>query len=152
MAKKPTERARIPVDLSVLDDETRRALDAEAEKSIASEMEQDARDKYFADAIARKRRKHVPAEQRMDVTIEAAPYVPFFMIDGEQFFVGSTYNVTTGQAAVLHEQMQRSWQHQEETSGQRNSNSYRRSANLRVGMQHAGTPTRGFAGNVIAVE
>ena len=100
MAKKPAEPKKIPVDTSILKDEDKKALRAEAAKSIAAEMEQDARDKFYADEMAKLRRGKIPEDRIVRIHIDSAPYVPFFMLDGVQFFNGYTYDGSGGSWTV----------------------------------------------------
>lgn len=149
MAKKPEGKRKLPVRISLLSEADREALTTEARASIAAEMEQDARTAYFQSELDRLRRAELPAEQYVHVTIDAAPYVPFIMIDNVQFFHGYTYEVEVRQARVLYEQMQRSWMHQDEIDGRGKTEAYRRPRNVALGPQHAGTVTRGVNGPVV---
>jgi hypothetical protein len=148
MAKEPAKVKKLPVDLSLLTEDDRKALAVEARKSVLEEMKQDARDKYFADEMAKLRREQTPADRLVEITIDVAPFVPYIALDGVQFFHGYTYPVTVAQAAVINEQMWRSWQHQDEIDGRNRSEAYRRPQNRRIGRQDAGTSTRGFATGV----
>lgn len=150
MAKKFMDKKKLPVRLDLLSVEDREALDKEAKASILAEMAQDARDAYFADKMAELRRGEVPEDQIVNVTIDAAPFVPFIMIDGVQFFHGYTYAVPVKQACVLYEQAHRSWRHQDEIDGRGRTEAYRRPYNTTLGPQHVGTPTRGANGTVVA--
>lgn len=148
MAKK-TE-TKLPVKPALLSKEDREELTKQAQKSVAEEMTQDARDAYFAEQVAAARRAEIPADQMVQVTIDTAPYVPFIMLDMVQFYNGYTYEVPRKQACVLWEQMQRSWHHQDEIDGRRRSEQYRRPQDRRIGPQHAGTITRGSNGVLTA--
>lgn len=130
--------------------EERAALDKEAAASVAADMKQDARDAYFAQQVEKTRRGNTPADQLVHVTIDCASYVPHIMIDHVLFYHGYTYQVPQKQAVVLYEQMQRSWQHQDEIDGRGKSESYRRPAGLVLGPRSAGAPTRGANGTVNA--
>ncbi len=151
MADKETKEPKgpkssaLPVDLNLLTDEDRKSLTAEARKHVLDGMRQDARDKYFQTELTKLRSEKLPSEQYVRLSIESAQYVPFFMIDGVQFYNGYTYDVTRKVAAVLMEQMQRSWQHQEEISGRSKYNPYRRPREAKIGPSMAGTATPGFA-------
>ena len=116
-----TKKGRLPVetpaDRSLLTREDREELRKTAREHIADERKQKASDAFYKDELDRERRKHVPSEQLVNIVIDSAPYVPYFMIDGQQFYNGYEYQVTRGQAAVLVEQMQRSRNHQDEIEG-----------------------------------
>lgn len=149
MAKKPVHRP-IPVKTSMLSAEDKAALREEAKKSVLAEMEQDARDAYFAEQLAAVRRSHVPDDEILNVAIDVAPFIQFIMIDGTQFFHGYTYAVPRQQAVTLYEQMQRSWKHQDEIDGRSQSEAYRRPQNRTLGPRDMGTATRGVNGPVVA--
>lgn len=81
------------------------------------------------------------AEQRgaakgdlVDVAIDLAPYAPDIRLDGKVYEHGRTYRVLRRVAAVLYEQMQRSWEHQASISG-KNENAYRRPRNVTLSMK-----------------
>ena len=144
MAKKPVDDKKIPVDPALLSDVDRAELDKAAVAALAEEMKQDARDKYYADAKDQLRRGKTPADKFEMLMINAAPYVPFLMLDGVMFYHGYTYKVTGAQAAVLREQMQRSWLHQDEIDGRSKFNPYRVQRNMVIGPRDQGSATRGF--------
>jgi hypothetical protein len=148
LTKKPRDPRKIPVDKSILSDDDRAAIRKEAQASIVAEMEQDARDAYFAQQLKELRRARIPAERMVKVTMSLAPFLPHLLIDHDQYFDGYTYDVEQSRAAVLYEQMQRSWAHQDEIDGRSRFNAYRRPRGDRIGPQHEGTPTRGANGIV----
>lgn len=156
MAKGPTVKGplegKADVDFKLLTADERAALDAQAEQSLLDEMKQQTRDEYYAQKMKSLRQAKIPAERMTQIHIAAAPYVPFFMIDGERFYHGYTYKVRVSQALVLLEQMQRSWWHQDEIDGRRKSTQYRSPADMRIGLSQVGAPTHGFAGNTIHAE
>ncbi len=145
MAKKPHETPKIPVDPALLNNVEREELEKAARADVDEEMKQAARDKYFADVKDKLRRRHTPAERYERLLINAAPYVPFLMLDGVMFYHSHTYKVTGAQAAVLREQMQRSWLHQDEIDGRNKFNPYRVQRNVVIGPRDQGTSTRGFS-------
>lgn len=148
MAKKTREPSKMPVDPSLLSEEDRLAITREAEASIAAELAQDARDAYFAKELAKLRRKRIPSERFVEVRIDLAPFMPHLLIDNDQYFHDFSYSVETSRAAVLYEQMQRSWAHQDEIDGRSRFNAYQRPQNRVLGPGHANTPTRGANGIV----
>lgn len=150
MAPRKSEPRKIPTDMSLLSKEDRVALKAEARKSVLEEMAQDARDAYFKQAMNEARRAQIPADQMLHVMIDAAPFLPHIMIDGTMYFHGYGYDVPQNQALVLYEQMQRSWQHQDEIDGRGRTEAYRRPQNRVLGPRHAGLPTSGANGVVVA--
>lgn len=150
MAKQPPVPRKIPVNKNLLTQEDRAALKAEARKSVLEEMTQDARDAFFKEAMDDVRRENIPAERYVHVMIDVAPFIPHIMIDGIQYFHGYGYDVEQRRALVLYEQMQRSWQHQDQIDGRAKHDAYRRPVNAVLGPHHAGTVTRGANGTVVA--
>ena len=139
-----------PVDVGLLTEEDRIALRKEAEHSVLEEQRQDARDKFYSDEIKRIRQSKIPAERMLEVKVESAAYVPFIMLDGTQYYNGYTYKVRQSVAAVLREQMQKSWNHQDEVDGRSRNAGYQRERYLHVDARNARLPTRGFdSGTVI---
>ena len=149
MAKKPAP-SKMPVDLSVLSAEMKLRLDQEAMSMVDDELKASARLAYIEAKAEELRRKHSPQDELVHVRIDCAAFVPFIMLDGVQFFHGHTYEVPTKQAAVIYEQMARSWMHQDEIDGRGRSEAYRQPVNLVIGPQHAGSPTRGANGVITA--
>jgi len=142
------KRVMPAADFSLLAPEDMEALRKEARASILEEMKQAARDKFFENEREKLRREKVPADTLVDIEINSAPYVPYFMLDGKSFYNGYTYKIPSKVAAVLYEQMQRSWRHQDEIDGRSRVENLAR--NIRIGLRDAGTVTRGFApGSVI---
>ena len=150
MAKRGPGQSPLPTKMALLSKEEKAALKKSASESLTEEMKQQARDEFFAQELARLRQEQVPADKIIPITINAAPYVPFFMLDGIQYFHGYTYDVPMKTAIVLYEQMQRSWDHQDEIDGRKKSDPYRRPQNVRLGNADLGTITRGVNGPVVA--
>lgn len=138
------QMSKLPVDLTLLDEDIKKALREEARKSVLAEMEQDARDEFFSRETEKLRRAKTPADRYVEVTVDMAPYAAFLMLDGTQYYHGYTYKVPFRVACVILEQMQRTWQHQDQIDGRERSNAYRAPLNRKIGMRDAGTRTRGF--------
>jgi hypothetical protein len=142
--KKGPQPQEFAVDPSLLSDVEKQELTKSAQKAVDEDRKQVASDEFFKKEQDRLRRRHIPAEEYVNIVIDSAPYVPHFMLDGVQFFNGFEYKVTRAQAAVLTEQMQRSWMHQDEIDGRSRFSPYRRSQGMRIGETHAGTVTQGL--------
>lgn len=141
MSKKGPENVSMDVDPTLLSDQDK----ADLRKTVAVEMAEDrkqfARDAFIEEERRRQRRKHTPSEQYVRIVIDAAPYVKNFMIDGEMFFTGYEYRVRRSVAAVLNEQMQRSFMHQDEIDGRSKFAPYRRAQGMFIakdGAVHSG--------------
>ena len=150
MAKKTT--TRVPVDQSLLTDVDREELTKQARASVLETLTQEARDQFFAEQKEKARREKIPEDQHVHVTIDMAPFLRHIMIDGTQYFHGYTYEVPWKRAAVLYEQMQRSWHHQDEIEGRGRSEAYRQHGKNVIGPRHAGQPTRSPSGGTIVAE
>jgi hypothetical protein len=146
--KKGPGQQKVPTDMSLLSKEDKASLRAEAQKSVLAEMEQEARDEYFRKELDKIRRSKTPAAQYVHVMLDLAPFLPYVMIDGVQYFHGYGYDVERHRALVLYEQMQRSWQHQDEIDGRSRFNPYRRASNTVIGPRHAAQATSGANGVV----
>lgn len=150
--KKGPGSRKIPTDFALLSEEDKAALRGEAQKSVLAEMEQEARDEFFRQAVAEARRAKTPASQIIKVFLDIAPYLPYIAIDGIQYFHGYTYDVERTRALVLYEQMQRSWLHQDEIDGRSRFDPYRRQQNVVIGPRNAGQATMGANGTVAMPE
>lgn len=147
MAKKPEGPKKIPIKLSLLTAVEKEEIRKQARATVLAEMEQDARDEYFKTAIAEARRDNTPQDQIIQVVIDIAPFLPHISIDGVMYFHGYEYSVPRSRALVMYEQMQRSWQHQDEIDGRSRFNPYRRAQNTTIGPRDADTVTRGMTRN-----
>ena len=150
--KKGPGISKAPANYKLLSKEELQELKATAAKTVLEEMKQDARDEYFKEAIAEARRGHTPSDQIISVTIDIAPFVPYIAIDGVQYFHGYSYPVPRSRALVLYEQMQRSWQHQDEIDGRSRFDPYRRARNTVVSPRNIGQATQGANGTVTIPE
>ncbi len=147
MAKKSDGVRKPPVQMKLLSEEDKASLREQARKSLLAEMEQDARDEYFKTSMEELRRDQTPEDRFVQVQMDLAPFASKLTIDGNHFWHGCTYTVPTKQAAVLYEQMQRGWMHQDEIDGRSRFNAYRKPQNVRLG-PHSATPTVGANGTV----
>ena len=142
--KKGPARPEYPVKLSLLTAEEKAALTKEAEQAVADQRKSQASTAYFDQELERLRQEHIPAAQMVNIVIDSAPYIQEFRLDHMIFMNCYEYTVPLPQALVLQEQMQRSWQHQDEIDGRSRAASLRRIRDMHINTRHAGTPTRGF--------
>lgn len=120
-------------------------IEAEAQKQVTAAQRKKARDELLAKTRAELERQAREAAKRgaakgdlVDVSIDLAPYAAYISLDGERFYHGMTYRVARPVSAVLREQMQRSWQHQDSISGQKNDFNRQRLINI--------SPVKGISG------
>jgi len=106
------EKARLKVELELKDKQEKELLDQ---------------------FIEEERKLHVPASQTEPICLELAPTMPYIMLDGTQYLSGQLYYVTSGVRAVLLEQMNRGWAHEELTQVRSDSGYSRRPAHVGVG-------------------
>ena len=116
----------------VLDAKDMAEIKAEAAVELKKEQRKAARKDMLARAKADLQREAArlaqeggPRADLVDLTIELAPYAVDIRLDGRSYPHGKQVRVPRKVAAVLMEQMQRSWQHQEGLSGA-NENAYRK--------------------------
>jgi hypothetical protein len=116
----------------ILDAKDMAEIKAEAALSLRKKDRAAARKAALAKVTAELEREARLAMQRgvarrdmVDIHIDLAPYAPNIRLDGQTFEHGRTYRVPRQQYAVLSEQMQRTWQHQEGLNG-KNERPYRR--------------------------
>ena len=106
---------------------------AEAEKRLADAERKAAREKLIADSMDAIRRERnaltgvIDQDEEVDITIDVAEYTDRIIIDGQQFFHGSTYKVPRHKATTLNEVMFRSYMHQAQLDGKDPQEAYRRS-------------------------
>jgi hypothetical protein len=121
----------------ILDPEDMAEIRREAEERVRAAQRKAARAELLKKAEQELAREAREAQKRgaargdlVDVTIDLAPYAATIKLDGEEFYHGVQYRVGRKVAAVLYEQMQRSWQHQDSISGQKQD--FNRVRNIRV--------------------
>lgn len=128
MARKPLISEVQPPDILSADEI------AEVERQVAQDiLEEDKAQarKALKAKLRAKARKDDGTEPTTQVTIDLAPYCDRLLIDNVAYLQGVTYTVTAAKAAVMREQMQRTWNHQAEIDG-KNENFYRRQRGARV--------------------
>ena len=90
-------------------------------------------EKLIADSMDALRRERnaltgvIDQDEEVNITIDVAEYTDRLIIDGQQFFHGSTYKVPRHKAATLNEMMFRSYMHQAQLDGKDPQEAYRRS-------------------------
>lgn len=125
--------AEVPAEYEdILDPEDVKEVYSEAAAALKKKQRALARKELLAQATRELEHEAKLAQERgrargdmVDVVINLAPYTADIRLDGKSYMHGRTYRVTRKVAAVLQEQMQRSWQHQEGLNG-KNERPYRR--------------------------
>jgi hypothetical protein len=148
---KKVNRAASIADVTRLKPEDREALTAAARQAVDDELDQQARDAFYASELARLRAEQIPEEAIVQVTVDLPEFSNCLMIDGVRYFHGYTYEVPHPRRMVMLEQMQRAYIHQHEIdTGKSRYTMYRRPQNITIGPRDAGTPTAGANGAVVA--
>jgi|SRR5580658_684549 hypothetical protein len=142
--KHDAEAPAVPPEYEgILEPEDVAEIQAEAQAALKKKQREQARKELLAKATQELEREARLAAKRgaakgdlVDVYIDLAPAVcvgkskhlvaPSICLDGENFFHGTTVRVRRQVAAVLWEQMQRSWQHDAGLKGNHDENAYRR--------------------------
>lgn len=123
----PLPELEVPAEFEgILDGTDVAEIHAEAAKQIRAEQRKVARAallKKAKEELARAARQAAlfgaAKGDLVDVYVDLAPYADRITIDGQPFYHGKTVRVARPVAAVLNEQIQRSWQHQQSIAGQR---------------------------------
>lgn len=135
----------------VLTSEDMAEIKAEAAAELKKEQRKSARKEMLARAKADLQREAAalaqqggPRADMVDLTIDLAPYAADIRLDGRSYPHGKQVRVPRKVAAVLAEQMERSWKHQEGLSGA-NENAYRKPRMATInGRTGATTGTQGL--------
>lgn len=113
-----------PKQAGVLTQEEMKKLEAEARAQVEAEIKAAVEKQYLDAAKARikkaemfKNAKNAEGDNVEAVYIDLAPFCEDVRLDGTRYLHGRTYHVTGPVAAVLKEQMHRSWRHQSEIQG-----------------------------------
>ena len=144
--------AEVPPEYEdVLTSEDMAEIKAEAAAELKKEQRKSARKEMLARAKADLQREAAalaqqggPRADMVDLTIDLAPYAADIRLDGRSYPHGKQVRVPRKVAAVLAEQMERSWKHQEGLSGA-NENAYRKPRMATInGRTGATTGTQGL--------
>lgn len=119
MAKRgrPRSRPDKPVDTSILTDEEKEAIRANAKKRYDAEQHQRAMDAYAEQALAELRVERGDLEGDDDLlqfTIDLAPNAQDIRLDGMVYQHGRTYTITRPVYDTLREIIARTWAHEDQ--------------------------------------
>lgn len=112
------------ISLPSLTEEEKRKLEAEARKEVEKKLKTKAMDEY-KESIKKELERQARAvgnvaddgEELEDIRIELAKYTMYIMLDGKVYYHGYTYKFGAKQAAVIRDQIYRSWLHDAEIHG-----------------------------------
>lgn len=115
-----------PVSMSMpsLTEKDKRKLEAEARKEVEISLKAKAMEEY-KESVKKElqRQARVAAnvnddnEDLVDIRIDLAKYTLYIMLDGKVYYHGYTYKFGKKQAAVIRDQIHRSWLHDAEIHG-----------------------------------
>ncbi len=137
MAEKKDDKPKGPLnapmvaDTSLVSDERREALRAQARKKIELERTKAAEAKVLLELEAEERVASGLQEEQVIINIDLAPYADRIVIDNIIYFQGHNVTVPASRAALMHEIMANTWKHQAEIDG-KSENFYRRSRSAHV--------------------
>jgi hypothetical protein len=129
----------------ILSPEDVAAVYAEADAKVKADAVKKAKAELLAKAEAELKREAHLAQLRaesttgdlVDVDIDLAPYAPWVRINGREFLHGVRYRVRRDVACVLLEQIQRTWDHEKSTKGERSDRERFRQRNTVIGHSFA---------------
>lgn len=102
-------------DQDLLTADEKEALRAKARATIVQEQKDKLRDALYAQFLDEERRTHDPKKATVPILLQLAAHAQYIMLDGRQYHTDQVYHVTSDVAAVLIEQMNRGWAHEELT-------------------------------------
>lgn len=86
-----------------------------AKLKVANEIKDRAAAQLLEQFTREERQKAIPEEQLVPIFLDLAPSSAYIMLDGKQYLHHHYYNVPRPVFAVLTEQMNRGWAHDEQT-------------------------------------
>jgi hypothetical protein len=128
----PKALPKEPLVFEGLSEEDVLAVKAEFDKQQAEDKKKAARKKLMERLLREQRESELPAQEQVEIQIALPPFACTregygdIMIDGTAYMNGQTYVVPRSKAEGLREIMQRSWHHEDITTGHRNPNAYQR--------------------------
>lgn len=132
-----------PEDVALLTASELEALQQDAEKEATEEHLELVREKAKKIFKEKHRRrllsKSDPNEGMRDIFLDLAPHSDKIMLDGTQYFHGTTYHVTKAVYDTLAEVMSRGWDHEREV-GNANQKQYKAPRNLTITPRSQGVP------------
>lgn len=117
---KPTRRVdlkrqRDDADSFSLSDQEKAAIREKARLQVLNEVKDREEKSLLSQYVDEEREKLLPEYELVPVWLELPGSAECIMLDGKQYFHNRLYNVTPAVFAVLVEQMNRGWAHEEET-------------------------------------
>jgi hypothetical protein len=112
---KPQRDDPMRFDQDLLTEEAKEALRKKARETVLQEQRDKLSDALYAKYLDEERRAHDPKKQTVPIMLQLAGHAQYIMLDGKQFHTDQIYHVTPDVAAVLIEQMNRGWAHEELT-------------------------------------
>jgi hypothetical protein len=90
-------------------------LRKEAREAVLAEQKKRESDALYYKFLDEERKAHDPKKKQVPVFLQLAGHAQYIMLDGTQYHTNNVYNVTEDVYAVLIEQMNRGWAHEELT-------------------------------------
>ena len=115
VVKGPARKAT--VDISIVKPERIEALRAKAKAQVEKEKQLAAEAQLLEQFEKEERQAGGLDEEKVEISIDLAPYADRIMLDGVVYFQGRTYTVRSSVAEVMREMTQASWKHQSIVDG-----------------------------------
>lgn len=118
-----------------LEEEARLEVEKEMKKELAENFKEQAKIRFKKKALFKSGEDAQGEDDEIEtITVDLAKYSPWIVLDGVRYYHGQTYKFTKEQAAVVREQIYRSWLHDAEIHGlDSNAHNARRAYNVRIG-------------------
>lgn len=111
---------------NLLSEEVKEKIREKARLMVQNELKDRVEKQLLDQYLTEERRALDPDEEQLAIFLHLPLHMPYIMLDGTQYFHDNTYYVVATVAAVLIEQMNRGWAHEELTEV-RDSRTRRRS-------------------------
>jgi hypothetical protein len=98
-----------------LTDKEKAALREKARLMVANELKDRAEKALLSQYLEEERHAHDPEQELVPCFLDLAPHCEYLMLDGVQYYHARLYHVTPSVFAVLVEQMNRGWAHEDQT-------------------------------------
>lgn len=132
MAKLPKKPSVVSIDPTLLSDEEKAQLRAQARKRVEQERKDATMDAFLQAEIEAARRASMPEEEMKYIQLDMAGHSDRIMLDGVIYFHGQTYEVPKHTYDVLAEVVGRGWEHEDQIGGA-NRDQYRKPRETRLG-------------------
>ena len=130
MAKEPV-KSKLPPNIAAIPPERIAELKKKAKAAVEAEQLKASEDAAYEKILAEERRALIPSERLETLTLDFATFTDKVTINGvDHYWHGATVTVPASVAAVLRDQMFRSWLHQDHVEGKDRMRAYQRQQHI----------------------